>query len=156
MAMSPEKLKECLIFFVFRYSGRIQRTKLIKLVYLADVLSYRRRKKTITGVDYIYYDYGPWSSDFYDALESTPEIAEKLGFTPFGDVQYTYVQYTYRGTVPEYKFKHLIDEEVELLKEVDAEWGNRPLKAILEKVYSSPPFAESTFGELIDFSKATS
>jgi hypothetical protein len=50
--MGLEKLKECLIFFVFRHSGRIQRTKLIKLVYLADVLSYQKRAKTITGVDY--------------------------------------------------------------------------------------------------------
>lgn len=151
MAMSVEKLKECLVFFVFRHSGRIQRTKLIKLVYLADVLSYKRRGTTITGVDYIYYDYGPWSQVFYDALESTPEIAEKLGLTPFGDVQYTY-----RGTVSKYQPKCLGTDERELLEEIDAEWGNRPLKAILEKVYSSPPFAESSFGEVIDFSKATS
>ena len=72
MAMSLEKLSECLIFFVFRHSGRIQRTKLIKLVYLADMLSYQRRGRIITEIDYIYYDYGPWSPIFYGALESSP------------------------------------------------------------------------------------
>lgn len=149
--MNLDKLKECLIYFVFRHSRNIQRTKLFKLVYLADLLSYQRRGRTITEVDYISYDYGPWSPLFYTALEEAPEIAERLGVSSFGDISYTY-----RGTVTQYEFKHLASEDVELLKEIDEQWAKRNLRDILNEVYSTPPFKATHFGEVIDFSKKPS
>lgn len=144
-----EILKECLIYFVYKHSGRIGRTKLFKLVYLSDVLSYAKRGKTITGIDYVYYDYGPWSPLFYDALDLTKGIIqERVSLTSRGDPSYIY-----RTAAPRYRFEHLSEEDLEILKQIDTEWGNRSLRAVLSAVYSSPPFADAKYGDTLDFDK---
>jgi hypothetical protein len=104
--------------------------------------------QTITGVDYISYDYGPWTPDFYLALEGVEEIREKIGLTSFGDIRYDYA-----GAVPEYRVQHLSKDELRILEQVNSEWGNASLRRILDYVYSTPPFVNTGFGERIDFSK---
>ena len=144
-----ENLKECLIFFIYKHSKRISRTKLFKLVYLSDVLSYAKRGRTITGVDYVYYDYGPWSPLFYDALRSIKNIAEeRVSLTSRGDPSYIY-----RAAAPRYRVEHLSTEDLEILKQIDAEWGNRSLRAVLDAAYSSPPFVDAKYGDILDFGK---
>lgn len=149
--MELDKLKECLVYFALKHSRKIQRTQLVKLVYLSDLLSYQSHGHTITGIEYISYDHGPWSQLFYSALEGTPEITERMGITAFGDICYTY-----SGTIPEYKYKHLTISDISILEEIDKKWGNRRLKNILDYTYSTEPFKASRFGERIDFSKKVS
>ena len=144
-----EKLKECLIYFIHKHSKRIGRTKLFKLVYLSDVLSYAKTGKTITGVEYVYYDYGAWSPAFYDALRSIKDkVSERVSLTFLGDRSYMY-----EATAPRYRFEHLSKEDLEVLKQIDAEWGNRSLRAVLDAAYSSPPFVDAKYGDILDFSK---
>src|SRR5208337_1506329 len=40
------------------------KTKLLKLVYLADIEHFRKAASTLTGFDWIFYLYGPWAADF--------------------------------------------------------------------------------------------
>ncbi len=144
--MASEKLKECLVYFVLKHSGKIQRTKLVKLVYLSDLLSYQKRGETITGISYISYDHGPWSQSFYEGFEETPEITERIGVTSLGDICYTYC-----GAVPKYEYKYLATADIQLLQEIDEKWGNRSLKDVLAYAYDTKPFKASKFGEGIDF-----
>src|ERR1017187_7831021 len=47
--------------------GSANKTKLLKLMYLADIENYRATGETLTGFDWIFYLYGPWSTE-YDTL----------------------------------------------------------------------------------------
>jgi hypothetical protein len=47
--------------------GTANKTKLLKLLYLADIEQYRVSGETLTGFDWIFYLYGPWTNE-YDSL----------------------------------------------------------------------------------------
>src|SRR5258708_2461607 len=47
--------------------GTANKTKLLKLLYLADIEQFRVTGQTLTGFEWIYYLYGPWTSE-YDQL----------------------------------------------------------------------------------------
>jgi Protein of unknown function (DUF4065) len=54
------------------------KTKLLKLLYLADIEHFRTTGDTLTGFDWIFYWYGPWSSDYdhlLDQLEAEAVLA---------------------------------------------------------------------------------
>ena len=48
---------------LFTLGKIVYRTKLVKLTYLADEANYRFRGKTLTGLDYIWDNYGPNAED---------------------------------------------------------------------------------------------
>ena len=48
--------------------GTANKTKLLKLLYPADVEYFRSRGETITGFDWICYLYGPWTEEYDDLL----------------------------------------------------------------------------------------
>jgi hypothetical protein len=47
----------------------VGKTKLLKLLYLADIEHFRESRETLTGIQWIFYLYGPWSPDFDPLLE---------------------------------------------------------------------------------------
>lgn len=47
----------------------ISKTKLLKLLYLADIEHFRTTHETLTGFDWIFYWYGPWSADYDNLLD---------------------------------------------------------------------------------------
>ena len=47
----------------------VSKTKLLKLLYLADIEHFRTTGDTLTGFDWIFYLYGPWAADFDKVLE---------------------------------------------------------------------------------------
>ena len=58
----------------------VSKTKLLKLLYLADIEHFRTSGETLTGFDWIFYWYGPWSSDYdqlLDQMEAEAVIARK-------------------------------------------------------------------------------
>ncbi len=42
----------------------VGKTKLLKLLYLADIEYFRRHRSTLTGLNWIFYLYGPWADEF--------------------------------------------------------------------------------------------
>lgn len=44
------------------------KTKLLKLLYLADIEHFRKTGVTLTGFDWIFFLYGPWAPEFDDVL----------------------------------------------------------------------------------------
>ncbi len=146
--MALNKLRDILIYFTLHRKDRVGRTKLLKLAYLADVAAFRETGTTISGAQYISYDHGPWTADFYQALESISGLQERVSMTPFGDSEYAYsVDFS------DYGFQHLNERELGILEQVNEKWGGTPLKAILRNVYSTAPYAGTAFGEAIDFAR---
>lgn len=141
------RFQEALVYLVHVLPG-VGRTKLMKLLFLADVESYKTRGRSLTGETYLSYDHGPWTRGLYRALESAPEIDERMSVTRFGDAKYAY-----RSAAEEYVRTHLTQEDVRVLDHVVERWGNRQLRSILDHVYSSPPYAGTPFGVEVDFSR---
>ena len=143
----PPRFQEALVYLVHVLPG-IGRTKLMKLLFLADVESYKTRGRSLTGETYLSYDHGPWTRELYRALESAPEIDERVSVTRFGGMRYAYY-----SAVPDYARTHLAQDDVEVLDRVIDRWGSRQLRSILDHVYSTPPYVGTAFGVEVDFSR---
>lgn len=67
MKAQAKELALAILTRIEEREGAANRTKLLKLMYLADIENYRATGETLTGFDWIFYLYGPWSAE-YDAL----------------------------------------------------------------------------------------
>ena len=47
----------------------LNRTKLVKLLYLADIESVRSRRDPITGLEWVFFHYGPYAFELIDTLQ---------------------------------------------------------------------------------------
>jgi len=64
------------------FEGYLNKTKLLKILYLIDIEYYKKHKNIYTGFNWIFYDYGPWAyeyNDIYDKIKASPDfkITEK-------------------------------------------------------------------------------
>lgn len=74
MDIKKEKYKNALLYFISRCGNeKLGKTKLNKLFYYLDFISYRDRKKSITGEKYVHLPMGP----FAQKLEKVIKEAEK-------------------------------------------------------------------------------
>ncbi|RKS81514.1 uncharacterized protein DUF4065 [Haloarcula quadrata] len=129
----PEKAKlnDMIEYLVSNFSGNaLTRTKLVKLLYLADRESYIDRDRQISNIKYIKYHYGPYSEDIVDTLQEMDgdEIRELSGRSKNG----TYYRYEANS---DYEGSSLTREERAMLKRVLREYENTQTKQLVETVY---------------------
>lgn len=67
--------EQMIAFFVSRCSGKIGRTQLFKLVYLADYEARRYLGRPLSGFEYIWYNHGPFDQDIYAAIKRLKDFA---------------------------------------------------------------------------------
>ncbi|MCI4624782.1 MAG: SocA family protein [Candidatus Magnetoovum sp. WYHC-5] len=69
---SREKLLNAIVYFLqnTKYCGK---TKLFKLLYYLDFLHFKETGKSITGLDYFAWNYGPVPKDLYDEISKKPK-----------------------------------------------------------------------------------
>ena len=125
------KLNDMIEYLVSHFSGNaLTRTKLVKLLYLADRESYIARDRQISNLNYIKYHYGPYSEDIVDTLQEMDgeEIRELSGRSSNG----TYYRYEANS---DYEGSTLTREERAILKQVLQEYENTQTKQLVETVY---------------------
>jgi hypothetical protein len=69
--IEPE-LRPLIAYIVARAKDRgvtLNRTKLVKLLYLIDVERVRGHREPLTGLDWVFYHYGPYAFELIDTLE---------------------------------------------------------------------------------------
>lgn len=71
-------------------------TKLVKLFYLIDVEYFKYHQKTLTGVPWIFYHYGPFANELIDAVQNTDGIEPTQ--EEFGDYK-SFKSYRITGSV---------------------------------------------------------
>jgi len=127
------------------------KTKLVKLLYLIDVEIYRRRGKTLSGLEWRFCHYGPYAFEIDTALKELDldipqeETLTKAGhrafiFKPGRDVE--------AGLEEQFASadKLVIDRVVR-------EWSMEDLNKILDYVYfKTGPMVNAKRGEVLDFS----
>ena len=142
-----ERISEILSRILHLMGGRAySKTKLVKLLYLLDVIQSRRDKPRFSGVNYVSYYYGPYSDD----IEESIDFLEELGYIsvmrrePNNGNLYYLIQLK---ALPQ--FGQLADDEKLEIREILLPLARLDLEELLDITYATPEFSEAPFGEAI-------
>ncbi len=147
MANSRQKLDDAVVYLLKNLPSNPTRTKLMKLLYLADLQSSKRKKENITGAHYYSYFYGPYSEEVIMSLNrlNGTQIDEIPGVTNEGQDFYLYRV----KDVEDSTESMLTGDDKKILKSIAKKYGLLPLKKILNIVYRSVPFRTTKKGNRI-------
>ncbi|MCD6361394.1 MAG: SocA family protein [Armatimonadetes bacterium] len=127
-------------------------TRLMKLLYLAELTHFRRYGRPLTGARFINYDYGPICLDAYRALErlaAKGAIEEHCHTTRDGQ--------TCRLQMPVMTAMHVEPASpyaIEVVDQVVDEWQDRSSAELVSYAKSTAPFTASRYNEELDLSLA--
>ncbi len=146
---SLKALVSAILTSIQEQGGAPTKTKLLKLLYLADVENWRDHGDRLTNLNWIFYLYGPWTAE-YDALLSEME-QEKLIEVRQGreDGEATFlnpIRPAQLGKVG------LSTPTYFALKELIERWGPQRTAELLDYVYfETEPMLEAVRGQVLDF-----
>lgn len=128
----------------------VTKTKLLKLLYLFDVEYYRVHRETFTSFDWIFYELGPWTQEYYAALDEVQRVGA-VTLSPSKYVEHE-TEFFRADFVDIFG---LLDNHSDegILRTVLNAWGNKTTADILDYVYFETEPME--FGERykpLDFS----
>jgi len=134
--------------------GYLNKTKLIKYLYLIDVEYYRNHGETFTGFNWIFYDFGPWAyeyNDIFNEVSLSSNFTIKEGSRPDLDTQFI-------STSDEVEFssifKDILDESM-VIRIVDR-WADESLSSMLNYTYFyTEPMHGAKRHQKLDFRKVT-
>ena len=80
------KLKYIIRYFVdkYPYKDELSKTRLTKMVYLADWFSAQRYRRQITKINWFFDHYGPYVNDVYDESEKDRKLDIVQEYNAFG------------------------------------------------------------------------
>lgn len=125
------KLDAILYQIIKSLPHRLNRTKIVKLCFIIDLVNKEIHGKTITGINYKYLLYGPYSDEIINSIRVMDgfEIIEREN----GDGSYSYFQ----GNKPLFDPSDILNEkELEITNKVIEKFGPQSLKSILDYVYN--------------------
>lgn len=147
MTSKLTKIESAIIFFLKNLPSNPTRTKLMKLLYLADLLHCQKHKKLLTGATYRSYFYGPYSEEIISSLNELKEsyVNEIPGQTVDGQDFYLYQV----RSIEALQEPSLNEEEKKTLRQTIKKYGDLPLDQILKIVYTSEPYRATRKGNQI-------
>ena len=145
--MKFPKLCKAIEHTIDRWGPIEGRTRLLKLVYLADFgWAKNHSGKPYTEAKYYRWNHGPFSREVFACVECMDGI-EIVESSQTWDGGSTYVYSA--GESTRLAEENLDPEFLRGLNEVAAEWRTRPLRDLLEHVYAEQEFSKREFGEAI-------
>lgn len=150
---SPNLIHKLIIYLVTNIKQTIlTRTKMVKLLFLIELIFFDRYKKRLTELEYKSYHYGPYAASIIDAIEELKEVEidEKTTITEAGNTCYIYSK---GNLFIRFKEKDLAlpDEVRRIVDEVISGYAQLSIEKILEIVYESDVFKNTPIGEVIEF-----
>ena len=137
-----DKVRDVIYYLVNKLGFIESRTKLVKLLYLADVEAKNKTGNTITGLTYVYHFYGPYSPQIIEtALEMDGEEIKEI-YNPY------FERYEYVKGEQDREIK-LTEEEIKVLEEIIEEYGKLGTNDIKERAYQTEPMKTAKPGEVI-------
>lgn len=138
---NSSRIEDAVMHFITRYDQDtvLTRTKLVKLLYLADKKHFLTHDRTITGIRYFKYSYGPFSNcilDAVDGLEETGQIHIETHMTDNGR-QYHHepcCQHSHTDSS-----SSLTDTHFETLDAIHDEYASLDTTTIVESIYNTDP-----------------
>ena len=139
-----------LILNCIEYGGdtddnKITKTKLAKLVYLADFnWFFKTRKASISGLAYRNIQRGPVADQYFRAIDEMFEEDRSIAI----ESRNTALMISATEQVPRDK---LTDPQLELIKQIGEKWRNKPTADIVNFTHGQRPWRNSEPGELIAY-----
>ncbi len=142
-----ERISEILAFILRLMGGKTySKTKLVKLLYLLDVMHARNGIPHFSGIEYRSYYYGPYSEDIDESLQFLEEagyitVSQKMGAE--GNMYYCFVLHD----TPE--FGRLRGEERSKIQRLLSPLLQRSLHELLDITYTTKEYKQTDFNEVI-------
>lgn len=136
-------------------SGNVlNKTKLLKLMYLTDIEHFRTHRKTLTGFEWIFFLYGPWAPE-YDTLIAELQRRDFIEIEPWES-----------GSLSGDRLKAREDRALETVLESTNEyfrvkhqvetWSDRSLSELLDYIYfDTDPMRDAVSLQPLDFEKVS-
>ena len=133
--------------------GAPNKTKILKLLYLLYIESYRKTGVPVTGFDWKFYKYGPWAASYDGALQAAVQ-ANKIFFNVREfDEGATFINPTERLPLSQV-FPDIIQQLT--AKKIIETWAARPTVELLDYVYfHTAPMRDAVRNQALDFSTLT-
>ena len=150
MRPDPENILQNTITYLCFKVRPLSQTKLMKLIYLANVYHMEQYGSTLAKTSFKHWHYGPYSGQVDSEIE-------KLYGEGILKSKTCKTQSGYDAEVPVPNIKsttvELTDEAKAVLDEIIEDWGNASTNDIVSFAKTSLPFLGTPFGKKIDFSR---
>lgn len=133
-----EKYKQMILAYLkFSKSpdGKVPKTKLAKLLYLADFAWYYQNLNSMSGMQYVRRAYGPVPDPYFRALAELEEEGKI-----FVDHKADAFLVSLSGSSAKQKLDLLEDKEVELIKKISTKWKNKNTRDIVDFTHEQLPY----------------
>ena len=133
-----EKYKQMILAYLkssVATDGKIPKTKLAKLLYLADFAWYYQNLNSMSGMQYLRRAYGPVPDPYFRALTELEEEG-KISVDHKGDAFLVSLS----GSSSKQKLDLLNDKEVELIKKIGGKWKNKNTRDIVDFTHEQLPY----------------
>lgn len=144
-----EKYKQMILAYLksgVPTDGKVPKTKLAKLLYLADFTWYYRNLKSMSGMQYVRRAYGPVPDPYFRALTELEEEG-KISVDHKGDAFLVSLS----GSSSKQKLDRLGEEEMELIKKIGAKWKNKNTRDIVDFTHEQLPYKLCALDEAIPY-----
>ena len=140
-----DKFRQMYFYILRFFKGGIPKTKLAKMLYLADFGYFYDNLISMSGVRYVRRDYGPVADIFF---EMTEDLYDK------GKIDIVPLDYALLiiPTTMEQEESLLADDEKELLDKICSFWKDRRTNEIVNFTHEQKPWKMCRDGEYIPYS----
>ena len=140
-----EKFRQMFFYILHYFKEGIPKTKLAKLLYLADFSFFYDNLKPMSGVRYVRREYGPVADIFFELTDDLYDRG-KINIKP---LDYALMVYP---TTMEQEDGLLSDEEKDLLDKICIYWKDKRTNEIVNFTHEQKPWKMCRDGEYIPYS----
>ncbi len=158
-SINIKKIRTIILYFVDKVD-RLYVTKLMKLFYYIDFISYAERKSSITNDIYYKLPYGPVPSFIKNEIDNLEEpVVEGWVKSQFSDIIYLKEAKDKYGKIIEdrdkkYDLRMLSSYETDLINKVIDKLGNRKASVLTKKTHKEAPYKHTSENSVISYELA--
>ena len=149
-----QKYKEMILAFLQTLSsqrdGKVPKTKLAKMLYLADFAWFYKNLESMSGMQYLKRTYGPVPDPYFRAIEELEEEG-KITIDHKGDALLVRIG---EGAQRK-KLTSLHKEEKALIKEISKRWKGKRTQEIVDFTHNQLPYKLCASDEVIPYELIT-
>ncbi|MBA3789374.1 helix-turn-helix domain-containing protein [Patescibacteria group bacterium] len=150
-----EKYKQMILAYIrnagSKKDGKITKTKLAKLVYLADFAWFYKHLESMSGMQYRKIQYGPVPDSYFRAMDELFELGQ-IEITPTEDGAML-ISETRNGA--KVSLSEINNEEEKLIKNISSKWIGKNTQEIVTFTHNQLPYAICSDNEIIPYELIT-
>jgi len=148
-----EKYKQMILAYLkssVSSDGKVPKTKLAKLLYLADFTWYYEHLESMSGMQYLRRTYGPVPDPYFRAIAELEEEG-KIDIVCKGDATLVSIG----AGASRQKLDLLHNDEIELMKKISTKWKGKRTQEIVDFTHQQLPYKLCAPDEIIPYDLIT-